>query len=165
MKGPGRKLAPALGLVLDVDSPPPTVFRSPTSENRVAVEVHSVRSAVRRSPRGGTVTDFVVEITQRRRGYFDPDKQKQMDSAGSNPGPDDKGDFRYRAGCTLLINPATMEVRRVIRTTGTIADDLHLSRIRQFLTGELQAGNAFDAAPTALKAREPFALLHHHTEE
>jgi hypothetical protein len=162
MNGPGQKLIPAIGLV--VGDTPPTVFRSQTSSNRVAVEVHSVRSAVRRSPRGGAVTDFVVEITQRRRGYFDPEKQKQMDAPGSVPAPDDKGDFRYRAGCTLLINPATMEVRRVIRTAATIADDVQLARIRQFLTGELEPANAFDAASMALQAREPFALLHHSTE-
>ena len=162
MNGEGRKLAPVFGLVLD--DAPPTVFRSRTTTSRVAVEVHSVRSAVRRSPRGGTVTDFVVEITQRRRGYFDPEKQKGMDAPGSFLDPDDKGDFRYRAGCTLLINPATMEVRRVIRTAGTVADDGQLARIRQFLTGELEPSNAFDAARTALQAREPFALLHHYSE-
>jgi hypothetical protein len=163
MNGPGQKLVPAVGLV--VDPAPPTVFRSQTSTNRVSVEVHSVRNAVRRSPRGGTVTDFVVEITQRRRGYFDPEKQKRMDAPGSISDQSDKGDFRYRAGCTLLINPATMEVRRVIRTAGTIADDAQLGRIRQFLTGELEPGNAFDAAQKVLRAREPFALLHRHTEE
>lgn len=124
-----------------------------------------MRSAVRRSPRGGAVTDFVVEITQRRRGYFDPEKQRKMDATGNSPDPNDKGDFRYRAGCTLLINPATMEVRRVIRTEGTISDDAQLTRIRQFLIGELEPGNAFDAAQKALQAKEPFAVLHRHTEE
>jgi hypothetical protein len=165
MNGPGRKLAPAFGLVLDEHNPPPTVFRSRTTSNRVAVEVHSVRSAVRRSPRGGTVTDFVVEITQRRRGYFDPEKQAQMDAPGNSVDPSERGDFRYRAGCTLLINPATMEVRRVIRTPGTIADNTQLARIRLFLTGELEPGNAFYAAQAVLQAREPFALLHQETED
>jgi hypothetical protein len=165
MNGPGRKLAPAFGLVLDEHNPPPTVFRSRTTSNRVAVEVHSVRSAVRRSPRGGTVTDFVVEITQRRRGYFDPEKQAQMDAPGNSVDLNERGDFRYRAGCTLLINPATMEVRRVIRTPGTIADDAQLARIRLFLTGGLEPGNAFYAAQAVLQAREPFALLHQETED
>jgi hypothetical protein len=165
MNGPGQKLAPAIGLVLDEGNLPPTVFRSPTTSNRVAVEVHSVRSAVRRSPRGGTVNDFVVEITQRRRGYFDADKQAEMDAVSNILGPSERGDFRYRAGCTLLINPATMEVRRVIRTQGTIADNAQLERIRQFLTGELEPGNAFYAARSVFDAREPFALLHQETED
>jgi hypothetical protein len=165
MKGPGRALAPAIGLVLDEHEPPPTVFRSTTSQNKVAVQVHSVRSAVRRSPRGGTVTDLVVEITQRRRGYFGAEKQKQMDASGSTLGPDEKGDFTYRAGCTLLINPVTMKVRRVIRSAGTIADDIQLSRIRQFLSNELEPTTAFYAARATLYDREPFALLHRDAEE
>jgi hypothetical protein len=59
-----------------------------------------------------------------------------------------------------------MEVRRVIRTAGTIADDRQLERMRRFLTeGGLEPGNAFDFASKALRAREPFALLHRHGEE
>ena len=85
MKGKGRKLAPAIGIVLDEDNPPPTVFRSRTGEHRVAVEVHSVRTALRRSPRGATVTDLVVEITQRRRGYFDAADTKAEGSAPDAP--------------------------------------------------------------------------------
>ncbi len=159
IKGRGRKMAPAIGLVLDENNPPPTVFRSGPSR-QVAVEVHSVRTAVRRSPRGAPTTDLVVEITQRRRGYFDADKQKKLDEAGNNE-PDDYDDFRYRAGCTLLINPRTMEVRRVIRTPGTIADNAQLERVRCFLTeGGLESGNAFDFAHKAMTAREPFALVH-----
>ena len=160
VKGKGRKLAPAIGIVLDEDNPPPTVFRSQASEDRVAVEVHSVRTALRRSPRGGTATDLVVEITQRRRGYFSVEKQKLMDAPGSSQ-PKGDGDFRYRAGCTLLINPTSMEVRRVIRTPGTIADNRQLERMRRFLTeGGIEPGNAFDFAQKAAHAREPFALLH-----
>jgi hypothetical protein len=163
VKGKGRKLARAIGLVLDEDNPPATVFRS-ASTGRVAVEVHSVRTALRRSPRGAPSTDLVVEITQRRRGYFDEARQKQIDES-SVPPPDD-GDFRYRAGCTVLINPTTMEVRRVIRTPGTIADDVQLGRVRRFLTeGGLEPGNAFYFARTAMNAREPFALLHRDGEE
>jgi hypothetical protein len=163
VKGKGRKLARAIGLVLDEHNPPPTVFRSGPSQ-QVAVEVHSVRTAIRRTPRGAPTTDLVVEITQRRRGYFDPEKQKQQDQAG-NSTPVEYADFLYRAGCTLLINPTTMEVRRVIRTPGTIADNAQLERVRRFLTeGGLVPDNAFDFARKALNAREPFALLHRETE-
>jgi len=162
MKGKGRKLLPAIGLVVDELETPPTVFSSHSS--RAAVEVHSVRTAMRRSPRGSTVSDLVVEITQRRRGYFDPDVQKKKDAAGS-PEPSDNGDFRYRAGCTLLMNPVTMEVRRVIRTHGTIADDRQLERVRRFLVdGGLEPPNAFYRARDIINAREPFALLHRHGE-
>jgi hypothetical protein len=165
MKGKGYKLTKAFGLVVDDDNPPPTVFRSPSSENRVAVEVHSVRRALRRSPRGETVADLVVEITQRRRAYFDPEKQKEMDKPGTLHPPDEKGDFRYRAGCTILMDPTTMEVRRVIRTAGTIADDAQLERIRRYITeGAPGPSNAFQPARHAIHGREPFALLHRQAE-
>jgi hypothetical protein len=159
VKGKGRKLARVIGLVLEEDAPKPTVFRSKSNPDKIAVEVHSVRTAVRRSPRGAPTTDLVVEITQRRRGYFDADKQKAMDAPGNLSL--DNADFLYRAGCTLIINPTTMEVRRVIRTSGIINDDAQLARVRRFLTeGGLEPGNAFDFAQNSIHAREPFALLH-----
>ncbi len=164
MKGKGRALLHAIGLVTDEDNPPPTVFRSRKSGS-VAVEVHSVRTALRRSPRGATVSDLVVEITQRRRGYFERDEQKKMDAPGQAPLNDQPYDFKYRAGCTLLINPVTMEVRRVIRTRGTIADNRELERVRRFLVdGGLEPPNAFNRARDLVNAREPFALLHRGAE-
>ncbi|MET4214483.1 hypothetical protein [Bradyrhizobium sp. LA2.1] len=159
VKGPGRKLAPAVGIVLDDRiRDRQTIFRSPTTPGALAVEVHSVRTALRRTARGSTVSDLVVEITQRRRGYFDAAKQAAMDRATAPPRDD--GDFRYRAGCTLLIDPQTMSVRRVIKTAGDIADNGELERVRRFLTGHLEPGNAFERARAVMKAREPFALLH-----
>jgi hypothetical protein len=156
VRGKGRDLAPAFGLVLDEAGAPRTVFRT---RQGVAVEVHSVRTAVRRTPRGSPATDLVVELTQRRRGYFEPGKQKRMDALPPGREPE-KEDFVYRAGCTLLINRNTMEVRRVIRTPGTIADNRELARMRQFLSGGMEPANAFAPARLALGAREPFALLH-----
>ena len=124
------------------------------------MEVHSVRTALRRSPRGGTVSDVVVEITQRRRGYFDKARQLEKDTHAGPPTENDY-DFIYRAGCTLLLNPVTMEVRRVIRTRGTIADNRALERVRRFLAdGGLPPPNAFWRARDVVNAREPFALLH-----
>jgi hypothetical protein len=159
VNGPGRKLAPAIGIVLDnAVKNRQTIFRSPTTPGALAVEVHSVRTALRRTARGATVSDLVVEITQRRRGYFDAAKQAAMDKGPGQP-PDD-GDFRYRAGCTLLIDPQTMTVRRVIKTGGDVADNGELERVRRFLTGDLEPNNAFDSARASMRAREPFALLH-----
>lgn len=103
-----------------------------------------------------------MEITQRRRGYFDAEQQAAMDKG---PGqPPDNGDFRYQTGCTLLIDPQTTAVRRVIKTAGDIADSSELERVRRFLTGDLEPGNAFEGGRAALKAREPFELLHREGE-
>jgi hypothetical protein len=161
VQGKGRKFASAAGIVLESDRLPKTVFTSRRDPSQVAVEVHSVRTALRRTARGSTVTDLVVEITQRRRGYFDKTEQKRKDEKGTSPF--DSGDFRYRAGCTLLIDPVTMSVRRVIRTAGTIADNEELERQRGFLVdGGLEPTNAYALATNALRTREPFALLHRH---
>jgi hypothetical protein len=161
MKGRGRDIRDDIGLVTDSANTPPTVFRSRSGDP--AVEVHSVRTSLRRGPRGSMLSDLVVEITQRRRGYFDPDKQKRLD-AGPPLYPSERGDFLYRAGCTLLVDPRTMTVRRVIRTPGTIADSAQLERVRRFLDGGLEPANAFDRARDTIDTREPFALLHREAE-
>ena len=164
MKGNGRPHLPSFGLVVDEDAPP-TVYRSQDGKTP-SVEVHSVRTALRRSPRGGIVSDLVVEITQRRRGFFEKEVQAKKDKAGGPPLKDDDFDFKYRAGCTLLINPVTMEVRRVIKTRGTVADDAELERVRSFLAdGGLEPLNAFYRARDVVNAREPFSLLHRTAED
>ena len=167
----GRDYARLFGIVIDNADAPPTVYRN--EEGQPAIEVHSVRPAIRRTLWGGTLTDLVVEITQRRRGYFDPAEQQDKDSAkGPLPRGED-GDFRYRAGCTVLIDLATQEVRRVIRTPGTIADNAELERVRSYLCGNSSPeSNAFDAglqpslrSDVASIWNEPFALLHQGLED
>jgi len=167
----GRLYARLFGLVIDEGEAPPTVFRTDTGP---AVEVHAVRPALRRTLAGGVRTDLVLEITQRRRGYFDAEKQEKLDRRRvRRSGPElPPHDFVYRAGCTVLIDPHTAAVRRVIRTRGTIADDEELNRVRRFLSGETGAtGNAFDAGLAVSLRRdvrprdEPFALLHQIEEE
>jgi hypothetical protein len=161
VEGEGNTLADAFGLVLKPSSYlPATVFRSRNSPYAPTVEVHSVRSAIRRTPRGGSVTDLVVEITQRRRGYYDAARQREMDKSETVFAEEDRGDFIYRAGCTLLLDPIAMKVRRVIRTPGSIDDDAQLERVRRFKTEGLEPPNAFDSASTALDTAEPFAMLH-----
>jgi hypothetical protein len=162
---PGRTLAPIFfGIDFLSDKTPPTVYRM-RRDGDVATEVHSVRTSVRRGARGGTVTDLVVEITQRRRGYFDPQVQLEKDHPG-DVAPLGKGDFTYRSGCTLILNPATRELRRVIRTAGTISDDAALERVRKYLVeGGLPPSNALSGLRNQLESPEPFALLHRHVED
>lgn len=165
-----RDYARLFGLVTVDAEAPPTVFRK---GNEPAVEVHAVRPALRRTLDGGIRTDLVMEMTQRRRGYFDPDEQRARDAPGNTDFS--TFDFIYRAGCTALIDPTTGTVRRVIRTRGTIADDRALERMRRFFTGDGSApngqsftgvmGDAYSAGiARSLRAParvvEPFALLH-----
>jgi hypothetical protein len=156
----GRDYARLFGLVIDDDKAQRTVSRG--DDGGPAVEVHAVRPTIRRTATGMVSTDLVIEITQRRDGYFDEDEQKARDGGGGG-----KPDFPYRAGATILIDPSTSEVRRVIRTPGTIADDEELDRVRRFLRGGGRSGNAFDGGvATSLRDRdpddrqEPFAVLH-----
>jgi hypothetical protein len=155
----GPYYAQLFGLVITGNEAPPTVFRN---EGGPTIEIHSVRPAIRRTLNGSTRTDLVVEITQRRRGYFDREVQKKLDgvtqvlSADAPP-----HDFVFRAGCTILIDPVTAEVRRVIRTPGTIADHTELERVRRFLTGE---AGGIDGG-RRITRNEPFALLHQLEEE
>ena len=176
----GRSYAKLFGLVVDPAEAPPTVYRD--KEGIPTVEIHSVRPAIRRAANGSTRVDIVVEITQRRRGYFSKADQEEMDKPATTPPPtkgkskkphqvaekDEKGDFTFRAGCTVLIDPATQEIRRVIRTMGDICSSEALEGMRSFRSGETETeGNAFDAglgykmrACDVAPRNEPFALLH-----
>src|SRR5262249_22911069 len=84
VNGQGKALADRGGTVIDElhegKPAPRTITRSPSLPGTLSVEVHSVRTALRRSARGAIVPDIIVEIMQRRRGYFDADKQKAMDA-------------------------------------------------------------------------------------
>ncbi len=71
----------------------------------------------------------------------------------------------YRAGCTLLLNPKTLEIRRVIRTRGDIADDSGLEEMRTYLTEKMQRMNSYDGVEKMLRTKEPFALLHREEEK
>ena len=104
----------------------------------------------------------MVEVTQRRRGYFDPDKQIEMDRRKKISRSED-GDFVYRAGSTFFLDPNELEIGWVIKTPGTIASNEELNRMRRHLTGEYQTpDNAFDSLQFSSGSDEPFAMLHDH---
>ena len=119
------------------------------------------------------LTDLVVEITQRRRGYFDEKQQAQMDAPGRPPPPGARA-----AGLHLSRRAARCSsTRPAARSAGSSAPPApspttdELKRLRRYLRGRGSgSGNAFDGdltpslrrrAPSAPTAREePFALLH-----
>jgi len=155
-------LSLALGLVVDVDGLPMTIS---AKNSRASIEVHSVRTAIKQGALGWPEQHMVVVLNQWRAGFFDKDKQKtrdQLPDAFNDP----ERDFKYRAGCTLLIDPQEMQIRRVIRTPGTVADEDELNRMRDYLLGGLTPPNAFAPVTGRFAANaEPFAFLHSHGGE
>lgn len=163
--GQGRRFAEACGLRIKAKGAPATIVRSKACTGTLAVEVHSVRTALRRSARGATVPDLAVGITQRRFGFFDPDLQRKYDAGPPEKVPR-KPDFIHRAGCTLIIDVETRRVDRVrVIRTAAIDDDDALREAREFRLRQLGVSeNAFDLPRTGFLAREPFAFVHRHEE-
>jgi hypothetical protein len=173
-----REAAEAVHLILD-EKAAPTYYRpEERRDGPPALEVHSVRPAHRIGPDGQTITELVVEMTQRRRGYYKPDDQTIADSGDSDLLA--RPDFIFRGGCTLLIDPETPKVRYCIfKKTDSSS---RLSRMRRFLTGDATASlrtayfgdprkhyfqrlTAADGDLEGEVAVEPFALLHRSFEE
>lgn len=123
----------ACGLTLAASAPRSIVFK----EDRPALEVHSVRPARRVGPDGERFTDYVVVVTQRRRGYFDRELQAAVDAGEKEP---PEPDFWFRGGCTLLVDFGGAEVRYVI--TKDICSDARLERQRRFLVEGVSGSTA-----------------------
>ena len=130
--------------------------------NRLPLEVHSVRPARRAGPEGQHLTDWVIELTQRRPGWLDPDVQEENEAKyNSLPEGDAKRprpDFTFRGGSTLIIDAETGRVRYVIRKN--IDSARRLEREREYRGGNLSLNEAYFADPQTHRVAEPFALLH-----
>lgn len=114
---------------------PQSLHRSETQTPKF--QVHSVRMASRIGNRGQLEREYVVEIIQSRDGYFDAEIQKLVDTGKITQAKKlwkelyrkkpFKRDFRYRCGCTLLIDTKSYEIRRVIRTRYRVDEDAGLN--------------------------------------
>jgi hypothetical protein len=110
-------------------------------------------------------------MTQRRRGYFDPEVQRDVDSGKRRP---TTPDFLFRGGCTLLVEPDG-RVRYCV--SKRILSEARLARMREFLTRDTDTslrGVYFEdpkrtyfrgiisgaRSSTNQIVVEPFALLH-----
>lgn len=124
-------------------------------------EVHSLRPARRVGPDGQSLTDLVIEITQRKAGYIDPKIQAQVDADGGSDGPEP--DFYFRGGCSILVDLETSEVRyAIIKDIRSIG---RLARQRTFLLDDTDTSlraTYFGAAFHGGRG-EPFAFLHRST--
>jgi hypothetical protein len=167
LAGAPPAVAHELGLALG-DSAPRTIERRSYDGVQMPVfEVHSVRNSHRPVQRGRrTVIDVVIEITQRRRGYFDPKKQSEAEKLPSGSAEwgsrEWQPDFLFRGGCTLLIDGETGRTRYAV--VKHIDRDTRLARQRDYLLGQAAPSlRATYLRPTpGRRVREPFALLHRH---
>lgn len=156
---PGSEEAEALGLALGADAPS-TIFRG--RDKLPVLEVHSVRTARRPVEGGATKLDLVLELVQRRRGYFTPKRQAEAEALPADCPrfwEDFHQDFKFRGGCTLLIDGETGDIRYCIRKD--ILSDDRLERQRAFATGqEMSLRATYSSMDPHAAIREPFALLH-----
>lgn len=134
-----------------------------TGKNGPKFEVHSARIARRQGPNGETLDQLIVQVTQRREGYFDPRKQlladagRMMDAKRIARFP--KGwadcDFIFRGGATFHVDLRDGRLRRIIRKR--IDNDMRLDEQRHYLKGDSMA------RAVAMRGRavnEPFAFVH-----
>ena len=144
-----------LGLALGSDAPG-GIRRN--SSGQPVYEVHSCRPCRRIGPDGQERTDVVVEVVQRRKAFFDPAMQAEVDRGAH---PDARPDFYLRGGCTLVIDPETADVRFCIRKAIRTENEDRLHRERRYRQGPAgdTMGGAYLAPPGG---GNPFAFLHTH---
>ena len=119
------------------------------------VEVHSVRTTRRAGPDGQDVRQLVIEVTQRRRGFFDPAEQSAEEIYRESPA---SPDFTFRGGATLIFDMFSGKLRYTVRKR--ITGDKRLRTQREFLLARASGtlGMAYSGAGEA--AKEPFAMVH-----
>lgn len=143
------------GLCLDGKATPKTI--DVDGDGTPVFEVHSVRPARRIGPDGQLKVDLIVEVTQRRRGYFDEQVQRRADQGRGTAPP---ADFTFRGGCLMVVDMETALARYLVRKDIASAD--RLKRQRGYLTGptEQSLTATYFGDPRHGSDAEPFALLH-----
>lgn len=153
-----ERFAELMGLCMD-DTPLATIRRSRTT-GMPSLHVASVRIAKRPGQRGQMEREYVIEVIQTRRGYFDADEQQGEDARKPNPDLSNRQcDFLYRTGTTFLVDARSFAIRRLIRTPHRIDDDAGLALCRDHMArAEAHAANAFYSGRSPRAAA--FAALH-----
>lgn len=145
-----KDAADAAGITLSLKAPR-TILRA---RGRPTLEVHSVRPTRRVGSSGNAINHLVIEITQWRQGFWDSEEQRRRDGA-TKCNTNAPSNFKFRGGCTLLVDLETRQVRYCI--SKSILDERRLEAQRRFLSeppGLSLWGTYFD------EGAEPFALLH-----
>lgn len=122
------------------------------------VEVHSARVARRSGPDGQELQQLIVQLMQKRRGYFEQSDQ-DLAIAGDKAALADRWDtpdFWFRGGATIQIDLRDGRLRRIIRKR--VTNDDRLAEERAFRTGDT-LGLAVNK-PDGPHRAEPFAFVH-----
>jgi hypothetical protein len=146
----------SMGICYNHETAPLSIRRDKESNNPV-FEVHAFRPCRRIGPDRQQRTEFVVEIVQKRRAFFDEQTQAGMDE-GRIPFDSKESDFVFRGGCTLLIDPREGRIRYCVRKP--IRDNARLARERQFRLGAAGDGVGGIYIDGGGRRRNPFAFLH-----
>jgi hypothetical protein len=132
--------------------------RIPNSKMPATVKVHRVCLANRNTPTGDIHRSLIVTLSQRRKGYLDAARQRKADKGQLNQKPD----FYFHGGCTLVIDTCTLDVRYAIHKS--ITNEARLEKRRNYELGKavdrpsLKAAYFEPAKPD--RAKQPFAHLH-----
>ena len=127
--------------------------------DRHIFEVHSLRPVRRVGPDDELLTDLLLEITQKRPGYFDR-------AFGGLNKKDRKGDhdFWYRGGLTILIDMKTYEVRYCIyKSIDSKERYENIQKYRKDALAGINLHSIYFADVNYANQNRTFAMLHRHT--
>jgi hypothetical protein len=142
---------------------PKTILRGESGLPKM--EVQSIRPSHRLTPSGDAVTDLVISIIQKRKGFLDEEEQAKADSDTPTNEP---GDFTMFGGCTILVDLDSKKVRYAIGKR--VESERRLKVQRQYLKDRGYSSlhltyldnpsSAFALLHDPQFRAEPFALLH-----
>ena len=121
-------------------------------------EVGSARISRRAGPDGQELHQLIVQVTQRRRGYFDAAEQAAAERGDREIIGETRWkepDFWFRGGATIHVDLRDGRLRRIIRKR--IDSDERLACERSFRAGD-SMGSA--VGQNGAGRQEPFAFLH-----
>jgi hypothetical protein len=127
---------------------PRTIER--TGDGSPLVHVDSFRQAWRTGPRGAQRCDWVITLSQMRRGFFDPATQEAYDRGETQL----KQDFLFRGGCTLVVDARTLQARYCIAK-----DILSKERLARVSDSLLDRSAQTPAGDASSMAEEPFLAI------
>jgi hypothetical protein len=113
-------------------------------------QVHTVRPVRRVGPDGNTLNQLIVSMIQTRDVPLDP--------TPAPPGVE-RDKFKFRGGCTLILDLDTKELRYLIAKD--VTDEKRLERQRAYRLHEIDDGSQRSLYFGRIgSSREPFAMLH-----